>query len=124
MPTKSPKRRKLSGPIGKRGPEGPAGKPGPKGSAGKRGPKGHRGPEGPRGLLGAIGRRGSIGKPGTRGPKGLIGPAQHNDVLDKVMTHFDDVYRQLNIQMTRLGQIQAQLDVLAATVNAHSRNES
>jgi hypothetical protein len=69
-------------------------------------------------LTGPIGRRGSIGKPGTRGPKGLIGPAQQDDLLDKVTTHFDDVYRQLNIQMTRMGQIQAQLDVLAATVNA------
>jgi hypothetical protein len=75
-------------------------------------------------LTGPIGRRGSVGKPGTRGPKGLIGPAQQDAVLDKVMTHFDDVYRQLNIQMTRMGQIQAQLDVLTATVNAHSRNES
>ena len=56
--------------------------------------------------------------------KGLIGPAQQDDVLDKVMTHFDDVYRQLNTQMTRMGQIQAQLDVLVATVNANSRNDS
>ena len=73
-------------------------------------------------MTGAIGRRGSIGKPGARGPKGLIGPAQQDDVLDKVMTHFDDVYRQLNVQTTRIAQIQAQLDVLAATVNANSRN--
>jgi hypothetical protein len=75
-------------------------------------------------LTGPIGRRGSIGEPGTRGPEGLAGPGQHSDVLDKVMTHFDDVYRQLEIQMTRMGQIQAQLDVLAATVNANSRNDS
>ena len=39
-------------------------------------------------------------------------------MLYKVMTHFDDVYRQLDIQMTRMAQIQAQVDVLAATVNA------
>jgi len=124
MPPKSPKRRNVAGPIGKRGPKGRVGKRGPKGSVGKRGPKGHRGPEGPRGLTGPIGRRGSIGKPGTRGPKGVIGPARQDDVLDRVMTHFDDVYRQLNIQMTRMGQIQAQLDVLAATVKANSRNDS
>jgi len=74
-------------------------------------------------LTGPIGRRGSIGKPGKRGTEGLNGPAQQSDVLDKVMTHFDDVYRQLDIQMTRMGQIQAQLDALAATVNANSRNE-
>ena len=65
-----------------------------------------------------------MGKPGTRGPKGLSGPARQDDLLEKVMTHFDDVYRQLNIQMTRMGQIQAQLDVLAALVNANSPNNS
>jgi|RhiMethySRZTD1v2_1073278.scaffolds.fasta_scaffold2746192_1 hypothetical protein len=124
MPTKTPKRRNVRGPIGKRGPKGRVGKRGPKGRVGKRGPKGRRGPEGPRGLTGPIGRRGSIGKPGTRGPKGVTGPAQRDEVLDKVMAHFDDVYQQLNIQMTRMGQIQAQLDVLAATVNAKSRNDS
>jgi hypothetical protein len=75
-------------------------------------------------LTGPIGRRGSIGKPGKHGPEGLNGPAQQNDLLDRVMTHFDDVYRQLDIQMTRMGQIQAQLDALAATVNANSRNDS
>ena len=75
-------------------------------------------------MTGPIGRRGAIGKAGRHGPKGLNGPAQQDDVLDRVMTHFDDVYRQLDIQMTRMGQIQAQLDVLAATVNANSRNES
>ena len=67
-------------------------------------------------MTGPIGRRGAIGKAGRHGPKGLNGPAQQDDVLDRVMTHFDDVYRQLDIQMTRMGQIQAQLDVLAATV--------
>jgi hypothetical protein len=94
------------------------------GPVGKRGPKGPRGPTGPRGLTGPIGRRGPIGKAGNRGPEGLTGPAQQDDVLDKVMTHFDDVYRQLDIQMKRMGQIRAQLDVLAATVNANSRNDS
>ena len=71
-----------------------------------------------------MGRRGSIGKPGTRGPEGLTGPALQNDMLDKVMTHFDDVYRQLDIQMTRMGQIQAQLDMLTAAVKANPRNDS
>jgi hypothetical protein len=75
-------------------------------------------------LTGPIGRRGLVGKPGTRGPVGVTGPAHKDDVLDKVMTHFDDVYRQLDIQMKRMGQIQAQLDMLAATVNANSRNDS
>jgi hypothetical protein len=33
-----------------------------------------------------------------------------------VMTHFDDVYQQLNIQMKRMAQIQQQVDVLIAKV--------
>ena len=32
--------------------------------------------------------------------------------------HFDDVYRQLKVQLERMAQIQAQLDVLDATVRA------
>jgi hypothetical protein len=35
-------------------------------------------------------------------------------VLDMVMTHFDDVYQQLNIQMKRMAQIQQQVDLLTA----------
>jgi hypothetical protein len=33
-----------------------------------------------------------------------------------VMTHFDDVYQQLNIQMKRMAQLQQQVDVLVAQV--------
>jgi hypothetical protein len=73
-------------------------------------------------LTGPIGRRGSIGKPGGRGPNGVTGSAQQDDTLDKVMTHFDDVYRQLDIQMKRMAQMQAELDLLSAAVNATSRN--
>jgi hypothetical protein len=39
-----------------------------------------------------------------------------DDLLDMVMTHFDDVYQQLSIQMTRMAQIQAQVDALVAAV--------
>jgi len=113
MPTRSPKRRNLRGPVGK---TGPTGKRGP---VGKRGSTGLRGPTGPRGLTGPIGRRGLLGKRGKRGPEGLTGPAKQDDALNNVMTHFDDVYRQLDIQMKRMGQIQAQLDMLAATVKAN-----
>ena len=74
-------------------------------------------------MTGPIGRRGSLGKPGKRGPQGLNGPAQQNDALDRLMPHFDDVYRQLEIQMTRMGQIQAQLDMLTAAVKANLRND-
>jgi collagen triple helix repeat protein len=81
---------------------------------GPRGKRGKKGPQGARGLTGAIGRRGKIGKPGQRGPKGVTGPLHKDDVLDRVMTHFDDVYRQLNIQTKRIAQIQYQVDTLIA----------
>jgi len=78
------------------------------------GPRGARGAIGPRGQTGPIGRRGKIGKPGREGPKGLTGPLHKDHILDMVMTHFDDVYQQLNIQMKRIAQIQQQVDVLIA----------
>ena len=34
--------------------------------------------------------------------------------------HFDDVYRQLDIQMKRMAQIQADLDILTAAVRKQS----
>jgi len=58
-----------------------------------------------------------IGKPGHRGPKGLTGPLQKDAMFDTIMTHFDDVYRQLETQLTRISQMQAQIDLLAAKAN-------
>jgi hypothetical protein len=82
----------------------------------KAGPPGRRGPKGPRGKTGPIGRRGKIGKAGRKGPEGLTGPLHKDNVLDMVMTHFDDVYQQLNIQMKRMAQIQQQVDLLVVQV--------
>ena len=100
---------------------------GPKGARGSRGPKGTRGPRGPQGARGAtgpIGRRGKIGKPGRKGPVGVQGANQQNDVLEKMETHFDDVYRQLEVQMKRMAQIQAELDILSAAVRKLESNET
>jgi hypothetical protein len=55
-----------------------------------------------------------MGSPGHNGPKGVTGPLHKDNVLDMVMTHFDDVYMQLNIQMKRMAQIQQQVDLLIA----------
>ena len=95
---------------GRRGPKGARGSRGPKGARGARGPHGARGPTGP------IGRRGKIGKPGREGPVGVQGANQRSDVLEKMEIHFDDVYRQLEVQMKRMAQIQAELDLLSAAV--------
>ena len=48
----------------------------------------------------------------------MPGPLNEDRVLDMIMTHFDDVYSQLNVQMKRIAQIQNQLDLLAAKVRA------
>lgn len=93
---------------------GPRGLKGTAGSMGPRGKTGARGPQGARGRTGPIGRRGKIGKPGKAGPNGLKGPQRKDPALEKVMTHFDDVYLQLDIQMKRIAQMQQQLDLLIA----------
>jgi collagen triple helix repeat protein len=92
-----------------------AGKPGPRGPQGARG---RRGPAGARGPTGTLGRRRPIGKPGRTGPPGVQGTQQRNEVLEIMEKHFDDVYQQLEVQLKRMAQIQAQLDVLEATVRA------
>jgi hypothetical protein len=37
--------------------------------------------------------------------------------------HFDDVYRQLDVQMKRMAQIQAELDILSAAVRTLESDE-
>ena len=51
----------------------------------------------------------------------MTGPLHKDNVLDMVMTHFDDVYMQLNIQMKRMAQLQQQVDVLEARERARSK---
>ena len=85
------------------------------GRPGKRGAEGPRGPRGVRGVTGVKGRRGDIGKPGPKGLRGLRGPLHKNEALERVVTHFEDVYRQLSEQMRRIAKMQAQLDGLMAT---------
>ena len=95
---------------------GTGSKRGPRGQKGARGPRGARGPVGARGPTGQLGRRGPVGKPGRRGPVGVQGPQQQNEALEIMEKHLDDVYRQLEVQMKRMAQIQAELDILGATV--------
>jgi len=108
----------------KRGHQGHKGARGPRGPKGARGARGARGPEGARGATGPIGRRGKIGKPGSEGPVGVQGSNQRNDILEKMEMHFDDVYRQLDVQMKRMAQIQADLDLLSAAVRKLESNET
>ena len=87
---------------------------------GKTGGKGPRGPRGVRGATGAAGPRGKAGKPGRRGLKGVTPPLRVKDVLELLVTHFDDVYRELNLQMKKIARMQDQLDVMAATLGTRT----
>jgi hypothetical protein len=44
-------------------------------------------------------------------------------VLDRVVSHFDDVYQQLSGHLKRIGQMQQELDGLTATVATLSRGD-
>ena len=91
---------------------------------GRTGATGRRGSQGVRGVTGAKGRRGDSGKPGPKGLRGLRGPLHQDDVLERVVTHFDDVYQQLTGHLKRIAKMQRELDGLAATVGTFSRRES
>lgn len=93
------------------------------GRQGKTGAAGRRGSQGARGETGAKGRRGDSGKPGPKGLRGLRGPLHQDDVLERVVTHFDDVYQQLNGHLKRIGKMQRELDGLTATVETLSRGD-
>ena len=73
-----------------------------------------------RGTTGAPGPRGKIGRPGPRGLKGATQHLRVKDVLDLLVTHFDDVYRELNLQMKKIAKMQDQLDVMAATLGTRT----
>ena len=75
---------------------------------GRAGKAGATGPRGPQGARGAAGRRGDIGKPGPKGLKSLGGALQ-TDLWEMVVTHFEDLYRQLTALQKRIEQIQHRL---------------
>ena len=92
-----------------------------RGAVGDKGPKGLRGRQGPRGATGALGPRGKTGAAGKRGPKGITGPHQQDRALEVVEERFADVFRQLDIQLRRMAQMQVQLDALTKTAARSSR---
>lgn len=92
------------------------GQQGKTGATGPRGRQGTRGATGASGATGANGRRGAIGKLGLKGPRGFNGSRQKDEVLDRMETHFEDVYQQLNAQVKRIAQMQRQVDLMSTTL--------
>ena len=76
------------------------------------------------GARGKVGQRGPIGTKGLRGGKGFPGgkgatgkePAHHKKFLKVVQVHIDRIDSELRIQMTRMAQIQAEIDQLRANL--------
>jgi hypothetical protein len=65
---------------------------------------------------GRRGPRGKVGPPGKMGPRGLRGPASSADHVEviRLSAQMNDVMKELRVQLTRIAQIQAQLDHFAA----------
>lgn len=85
------------------GARGPRGIPGPPGAVGKQGPTGARGRIGPRGSTGATGKTGSE-SPSTR------------EELARLDQHIETIYKEIDITVGRMSQIQFQLDELRKRV--------
>jgi hypothetical protein len=73
------------------------------------GPRGRRGKIGATGARGATGPRGHIG---ARGPAGRRGPTGAIHTLDiaRLTMQMADIVKEPQIQLTRIAQLQAQLD--------------
>jgi hypothetical protein len=100
----------------KRGSRGARGIPGPAGPSGVRGAVGATGA---RGAKGAAGRRGSQGLTGAVGPSSMAGVGKNQiRLLTSIDKHIDNIYRELDVQMTRTSKLQAQLDELRAKIRS------
>src|SRR5438105_3149439 len=81
------------------------------GRRGPRGPAGRRGPRGPQGRKGTNGALGPKEQPGATGP---LHSGERMELLTVVESQLQDVFRELDMQMKRMAQIQMQIDELRA----------
>jgi hypothetical protein len=75
--------------------------------------RGPIGKTGARGAKGAAGTRGATGRTGTTGATGKE-PPQRKKLLGLVQTQIDRIDHELGVQMTRMAQIQREVDELRA----------
>jgi hypothetical protein len=74
--------------------------------------RGQRGAPGATGKTGARGAKGATGRRGATGPTGPPGaPASREYILATVADQFAEIRKQLDQQLIRTGQIQAELDL-------------
>lgn len=84
-----------------------------KASAGPRGRTGRKGAKGATGATGATGSTGAAGPIGPAGPAGPEGPNQRAEIA-ALTAQMGELVRDLQTQLVRIGQIQAQLDRIAS----------
>ena len=102
---------------GARGLQGIPGPPGPSGS------QGHVGATGPTGARGATGQKGSRGLTGAAGAKeGAVEGKSRVQLLTSIDKHIDNIYRELDVQMKRTEQLQAELRDLRGKVKSLLNN--
>jgi hypothetical protein len=89
--------------------------------------RGRPGPPGPAGAQGKTGKTGARGLTGPAGPQGKIGATSSGGAItvlgrDRLVhdidEHLEMIYRELDIQLKRMAQIQVQVDELRAKVKA------
>ena len=87
-----------------------------------REPRGIPGPPGPPGKTGATGKTGARGATGKTGVRGLIGKPdkrtrkQRKTAIAQVNGHIEKIYKELDIQLKRMAQIQYEVDQLRAKI--------
>jgi hypothetical protein len=99
---------------GEKGQRGERGIPGPAGPAGPQGETGRKGFHGPRGPRGKAGTRGLVGALGPRGQVKNLGEMIKQ--LQQVDRSVDHIYQELGVHISRMTQLQRELDSLRATV--------
>jgi hypothetical protein len=86
------------------GPPGPPGRPGPRGAKGAAGAKG------------AKGARGAAGARGRSSPTSM--PAAALAQFSEIELTIEDIYKELDVQMKRMAQLQQQVDELRAKIRS------
>ena len=90
-----------------------------KSAEGQRGATGKTGKTGAQGERGATGRTGKTGARGLTGARGPAGPKMRpGEVLALVEDQFGEIRLQLDLQLKRTAQLQAQLDQIHNLVKA------
>src|SRR3954453_363840 len=90
-----------------------------------RGERGIPGPPGPVGRTGATGKTGATGRRGAAGKPVAAAPSipdERMELLTLVEGQIEDIYKELDIQMKRMAQLQMQIDELRATVRKLTGN--